>query len=100
MPRQKVLFPEKGISQEELLNLMEESRKDDIKWRAANIKVITAMNQGVANIYGWLTRDEVGFMNENQKLAQEQLKAALIGNEAMSKLIDTNSAGNIKIEYQ
>ena len=37
MPRQKVLFPDKGIKQEEILNLMEEARKDDIKWREGKL---------------------------------------------------------------
>lgn len=37
MPRQKVLFPDVGIKQEELLNLMEDAGKDDIKWRDGKV---------------------------------------------------------------
>jgi len=79
---------------------MVEIGKDELTWRASNIGVLTAMNKGVADIYGWLTKNDNAYMSETQKLAQEQLKASLIGNQELGKLLAVDKDGNLTNQSQ
>lgn len=59
------------LSFEEMIKIA----KDEWKWRLSSLKLATALNKQVLDIYGWLVKDDSGYISTSQKEAQNKVKA-------------------------
>lgn len=86
------------LSFEEMLKI----GKDEVQWRAYNIKGLTSINKGVFDIYKVLIDKFFGgdYKTEEQKNAAEHLKVLKDQNSTLGGILQFDKDGNISLENQ
>lgn len=75
---------------------MKKIATDEIKWRTSSLELAQQLNGLVFDVLKFITKDEVGYLSGQQKIAQDQLKTEMKNDEKLSKLLtQTDENGNL-----